>query len=194
MRNHDFFCRKIWWYHRQVKKTSQIIYHVTMWWVTLTVLVSVLQVLVHAQARTLTELLIIWNDDKIQLHNMTSTGYRDFCYLDVAHFLHLASMVRLLGCFWCGVVTLWISLSNIFKYRLNYFLIICLKNVQFQRLWSYWKRLSFEITCLLKLETMRNSIPSVKSCDNFHSILINEVNSKVEGVLVINTCMWENFF
>ena len=60
----------------------------------------------YAQARTLTELLIIRNDDKIQLHNMTFKGYRDFCYLDKAHFLHLSSIVGLLGCFWCGVVTL----------------------------------------------------------------------------------------
>ena len=80
----------------------------------------------------LSELPIIWNDDKIQLHNMTFKGHRDVCYLDKAHFLHLSSTVGILGCFWCGVLTLWISLSNIFKYRLNYFLItVGLKNVQF---------------------------------------------------------------
>ena len=48
---------------------------------------------------------------------------------------------------------------------------------------------SFEITCLPKLETMRNSIPSVRSYDDFHTILINAVNSKVEVVLLISTCM-----
>ena len=90
------------------------------------------QVLVCAQARTLTELPIIWNDDKIQLHNTAFKGYRDFCYLDKAHFLYLSSIVGILGCFQRGVLTLWISLSNIFKYRLNYFLItVGLKNVQF---------------------------------------------------------------
>ena len=40
----------------------------------------------------LSELPIIWNDDKIQLHNTTFKGHRDVCYLDKAHFLHLSSI------------------------------------------------------------------------------------------------------